>query len=68
MNAIVIQGIGETLEGLSTLINSQLLPVGMPDNEKRPLMQAGEMLLKAKVQLSVALAANLDNELNQSGD
>lgn len=68
MNAIVMQGIGETLEGLSTLIQSQLRPIGMPDNERKPLMQAGEMILKAKVQLSVALAAYLDNELNQSGD
>ena len=68
MNAIVMHGIGETREGLSTLIQSQLRPLGMPDNERKPLMQACEMVLKAKVQLSVALAAHLDNELNQSGD
>lgn len=68
MNAVVLQGIGETLEGLSTLIQSQLQPKGMPENERQPLMQAGEQILRAKVQLSVALAAYLDNELNQSGD
>lgn len=68
MNAIIMQGIGETLEGLSTLIRSQMVPAGLPENERKPLMRAGEILLKAKVQLSVALAAHLDNELNQSGD
>lgn len=65
MNGVVMQGIGETLEGLSTLIRSQLWPANMPQNEKRPLMEAGEMILKARVKLSVALAAHLDNELNQ---
>ena len=68
MNEIVIQGIGEALDGLSTLIQSQLSPCAIPDNERNPIMMANEMILKAKMQLSVALAAHLDNELNQSGD
>lgn len=68
MNAVVLQGIGEALEGLSTLVRSQLHSVGMLQNERQPLLRASEMILKAKMQLSVALAAYLDNELNQSGD
>lgn len=63
-----MQGIGETLEGLSTLIQSQINPRTIPENERNPLERAKEMVLKAKVQLSVALAAHLDNELNKSGD
>lgn len=68
MNVVAMQGVGEALDGLSAIVRSQLSPCAMPDNERNPLMNANEMILEARMHLSVALAANLDNELNQSGD
>lgn len=65
MNAIVLQGIGETLEGLSIIIQSQVLTVGLTEKEKLPLLQAHDLIVKARMQLSVALATYIDNELNQ---
>lgn len=63
MKPIVLQGIGETLEGLSTLIQSQIRTARMPENERKPMMKACDYVLKARTMISVALAAHLDNEL-----
>lgn len=64
MNAIVVQGMGETLEGLSTLIQSQLQVPNLAENVKKPLSEAREMIVLAKYRLVAALAISVENELN----
>ena len=68
MNAVTVQGIGEVIDGLTTLTLGMLAKPCLEKNVEIPLIEAQRALLTAKTKLAVALAADMDNELNQSGE